>query len=221
MAQATRICIDIETLPDMRDGARQEYINNVTPPGNYKKQETIDAWLAHNADSIGDKEWRRTALDGARGRVLCVGYAVDGEPVRCAHNASEVDVLASIAAVMDNARWATIIGHNVEFDTRFLAQRMWIHGMPLPAVLQDAVSNRYSKHVFCTMRAWAGWRDTISLANLSAAFGLAAKTDLDGSKVFDAWQAGDVDRICDYCKQDVDITRNIARRMGAYITEVE
>ena len=60
----TILYIDLETIPCQIEGVRQEYIDNVQPPGQYKKKESIEQWKKDNAESAGDAEWRKTSFDG-------------------------------------------------------------------------------------------------------------------------------------------------------------
>ena len=40
------------------------------------------------------------------------------------------------------------------------------------------------------------------------------KTDMDGSKVYEAWKAGQIERIAEYCRGDVEAVRECERRIG-------
>src|SRR5210317_2009879 len=68
---------DIETVPDQSPDAFAEHVGNVKPPGNYKKQETIDQWLFDNAERIATEEWKKTALNGLRGEIVSIAWAID------------------------------------------------------------------------------------------------------------------------------------------------
>ena len=63
------------------------------------------------------------------------------------------------------------------------------------------------------MTAWAGSRDTISMDNLSAALGLAGKGDVNGSMVGQMFTDGKFEEIAHYCRDDVERTRSIHRKM--------
>jgi predicted PolB exonuclease-like 3'-5' exonuclease len=70
-----------------------------------------------------------------------------------------------------------------------------------------------SEFVYDTMIEWAGWGNRISLDRLGLALGLGGKGDFDGSMVYDAVKAGDINRVVEYCEQDVMLTRAIYNRM--------
>ena len=42
------IYFDIETIPTQSEYIKNHVQTNLTPPANYKKQETIDAWIEEN-----------------------------------------------------------------------------------------------------------------------------------------------------------------------------
>lgn len=103
----TTITIDIETLPDLRPGARERYIEdareNVKVPAGATKETlaadlgitdkdeikftartTLDArWIAEvgpsQAEPAGDAEWRKTSFSGLSGQLLMIGIAIDDE----------------------------------------------------------------------------------------------------------------------------------------------
>ncbi len=106
----TAIYLDIETVPDMRDGAREAFIenarNNVKAPSDLTKEKALDElgvtdaserkftskdralsmWCERfgqeKAEEIGDSEWRKTSFDATQGHICCVGWAIDdSEPV--------------------------------------------------------------------------------------------------------------------------------------------
>ena len=57
-------------------------------------------------------------------------------------------------------------------------------------------------------------RDFIKLDVLAKSLNIPSpKEDLDGSKVFEYYQAGNLADIYDYCKRDVETVKRIYRRM--------
>lgn len=108
----TTICFDIETLPDMRPGARDAFIaesraNFKAPSSLTKEQAAVDLGMtdaseikftskdnmlrlweqrfaAEKADEVGDQQWRKTSFDGAHGMICCIGAAFDDDkPMSC------------------------------------------------------------------------------------------------------------------------------------------
>ena len=72
------IYFDIETIPTQSEHLKNHVQTNLTPPANYKKQETIDAWIEENRDLA----YRKTALNGGFGQIVCIGYAINDNDVR-------------------------------------------------------------------------------------------------------------------------------------------
>lgn len=105
---SSKITIDIETLPDLRPGAREQFIKdaseNIKVPSGATKESlaadlgitdkdeikftpraSLDArWVIEigptHAEPIGDAEWRKTSFSGLLGRMFCIGVAIDDEP---------------------------------------------------------------------------------------------------------------------------------------------
>ena len=89
----TTLYIDLESVPDQSPGARQEFIDNVQAPGQYKKPESIAKWIEDNAESAGDAEWRKTSFDGTYGQICVIGWALDDgdlQSISCDPNHSEM-----------------------------------------------------------------------------------------------------------------------------------
>lgn len=213
---ANYVYLDIETIPDQSEGALEKYRQKVTPPGNIKKQESIDTWLAENSEKAAIDMLAKTSFDGGAGHVCSVGWAFNDGPVRVEH-AEDVGEEAGILDAFFRSlpdRDATIVGHNVlGFDIPFLLKRAVCLGVELPS---DYVFPRdpkpWSKNVFDTMVAWAGHREMISMNRLCGILGIVGKSGFDGSMVADAWARGEHLTIATYCDDDVRRTRSIHQK---------
>ena len=166
----------------------------------------------------------RTGLDGAFGRVCCIGLAFEDGPVSTIANAEDERVLLiGLAEAMDKAvepserLSTTVIGHNVSaFDLRFLVQRFIVRNVLPPTVLLRAAQAKpwETDKVFDTMVQWAGVGNRVSLDKLCLALGIESpKGELDGSKVWEYVQAGRLDEVADYCSRDVEQMRKVYKRM--------
>jgi predicted PolB exonuclease-like 3'-5' exonuclease len=71
----------------------------------------------------------------------------------------------------------------------------------------------YSEFIFDTMTQWAGYGNRISLDRLGRALSLGGKGDFNGSMVWDAIKNGEIERVAEYCAEDVELTRDIYKRM--------
>jgi len=193
--------LDIETLP-----ASEEY------------HQTLKMMHAKKSKKDDDfKEYLlKTSFDGAYGRILCIGYAVDDEEVGMLYNENDekktLEQFWSLAGTAD-----LFIGHNVmDFDLRFIFQRSIINGIKPPENLINLPFARYrSNPIFDTMKEWVKWsNNTVGLEHLALALGIPSPKDgIDGSQVWDFYKAGKVQEILDYCKRDVETTRAVYKRM--------
>lgn len=235
------IVLDLETIPCQDMELWQELeadrlvkleaeLADIKAPGNYKKPEAIEEFItakraemraAYLADA--GALYRKTALDGALGSVAVVGLAFgDGEPMSIDTSATtERDMLKGLMLIINeqcNAQSRPcFVGHNIAgFDLRFLWQRCVILGVkPSPWLPFDAKPWDTAR-IYDTMTQWSPDRDKrISLKRLCRALGVpTSKGDIDGSKVWDYWQAGKHAEVAEYCRADVVATRECYRRMA-------
>lgn len=212
-----KLVIDIETIPSQKAGLLEEIRATIAPPGNISKPESIAKWMEENADTSAQETYRKTALNGSQGEIICIGWSIDNRPVESMirHlDEPEHYLLKSFYSRFEVEYVETIIGHNlIAFDARFMFQRSVINGVHPSFNLHN--DTRYSGGlVFDTMTAWAGWGNRISLKNLCSALNIEVKQgDITGANVWDAVQAGRYDEIAEYCRQDVEATRAAYKRM--------
>lgn len=216
------IYFDIETIPTQSEHLKNHVQTNLTPPANYKKQETIDAWIEENRDLA----YRKTALNGGFGQIVCIGYAINDNDVRTIYfddwATSESDILKTffnelIECYRPSADITPhFIGHNIEnFDLRFIYQRAIVLGIKPPSFLPLNSKSYNNMYIFDTMTEWAGKRNYVSLNEVCLSLGIPTKGDeIDGSKVWDFVQAGKLKRVAEYCADDVEKVRAIHKRMA-------
>ena len=210
---------DIETIPDQREGILESYREKVTPPGNIKKQESIDIWMAENSEKAAIDMLAKTSFDGGAGHVCTIGWAVNDGAVQVEHAedvGEEKDILRAFFKAVP-PRDVTLVGHNIfGFDVPFLLKRAVVLGVELPSEWAFPRDPKpWSKGIFDTMTAWAGARDKISMNRLCGILGIVGKSGFDGSMVAEAWAAGDHLTIAHYCDDDVRRTRAIHQKFLA------
>ena len=245
--------LDIETVPSQRPDVLEEIraaeqlaldaaLAAIKPPGNYKKQETIDEWLATEAPKIAagltaafdanvDAAYRKTGLDGSFGQICVIGYALDDAAPRTIWSANGIDspcegelLEAFYCALTDmipaNMERATcVVGHNVTgFDLRYLVQRSIVNNIRPHRVISAAAQAKpwEINVVFDTMVQWGGTgaKPGGSLDKLCRALSVPSpKGDITGATVWDAVKAGRIKDVADYCARDVEAVRAIHRRM--------
>ena len=97
------------------------------------------------------------------------------------------------------------------FDLPVLKYRAMVHGIQSPWLHQagdkwNSYSSRYSMDWHCDLMEQLsdyGASARVKLAEVCAAFGFPGKFGVDGSKVADMIDAGDVSGVRDYCETDV------------------
>lgn len=248
----TALYIDIETIPaqrpdvlaDIRASKQAEFdaaLAAIAPPGNYKKQETIDEWMLTEAPKIAaklgadyetavDDAYRKTSFDGAFGQVCVIGFAIgNAEPshLRAINLTAEAerDLLMAFTdclseSIPANEAFTTVVvGHNVVgFDLRFLVQRYIINRVRPHVIIARASQAKpwEQDKVYDTMVQWggAGAKPGGSLDKLCKALSIPSpKGAMDGSKVWDFVKAGRAAEVAEYCAKDVAATRAVHQRM--------
>lgn len=219
--------LDIETIPSQSPAVHARIAETITVPGNISKADTIAAWEAEKKPALVKEAIAKTSFDGSVGHICCIGWAIgEGKPRSASIQRVEDEkltleaVLAEMAEVSENWQRPVIVGHNVvSFDIRFLWQRAIVLGIKMPGWFPRD-PKPWDSDVFDTMTAFAGSRNMIGMDRLCQALGLTGKDDIDGSMVAQLWADGEHDRIAEYCRADVERTRQIHRRMMVAYGEV-
>ena len=214
------IYLDIETIPNQSPEYRAEVRKSIKAPAQYKKQDSIDKWIAENGDAATDEAVAKTSFDPAHGHICTIGFALGDDKAEFYH-ADQLDreraIIAGFFGELPDMGVNQFVGHYISgFDLPFILRRAIVLGAKLPpSVAFPRQPKPWDDCVFDTMVAWAGPRDRISQDNLCKALGLQCKGDFDGSMVAKAWADGEHQTIADYCKRDVETVREIHKRFEA------
>jgi len=223
------IYIDIETLPSSDPKFIADVAATITAPGQYKKPESIAEWLAANKEQAVKDIVSKTSFDGLYGSIACIAWAFDDGPIQVVG----VDVSISESQMLHDfydsvseyvkvqysgcitSTPLTVIGHNVAgFDLPFLKHRSIIHGIkPQTDIYRAMNAKPWDSCIADTMLMWSPDREKrVSMDKLCKAFGITGKDGFDGSMVADTWPI-DPQKVMDYCKDDVERTRHIYKRL--------
>jgi len=209
-----KVCFDIETgplpLPELK-----EMMPEFEAPSNYKDEEKI-------AKVIESKRlaWiEKAALDARTGRVLAIGYTLEGQS-----GVQIVDDSEGEAALLESwwtyyrkcssvgAHW---IGHNIRsFDFPFLIRRSMKHGVCLPAGLL-ANGLRYDRLVVDLMEIWACGdfkAAFMSLDKMAKFLGVGAKNG-NGKDFYNLYKT-DQAKAFDYLRNDVRLVKQVWEKIG-------
>lgn len=215
------IYLDIETLPSANPALIDRIRSGIKPPGQYKKPESIAEWMAANAESAVAEELGKTALDGLYGSVCVIGWAIDDGPVHtdyiggCIETPDEGALIDFAFDQIDDASSDTVshasmplivVGHNIEFDVRFLLQRCIRYGIRIPHAIRSAFDYTSRPDYIDTMRVWAGFKGYVKLKELSHELLGDAGDDIDGSDVARVWAASP-QTVAEHCRRDVERVR--------------
>jgi len=209
------IYFDIETIGTEDEAVIADIAATIKPPGTHKKAETIEKWMQEEAPAAIKEAVAKTSFDGGVGRIVCLGYAVEDDPVITIVG-DEREILQSFfKQIYDNQRYV-FVGHNiVSFDLKFMWKRAVVLGIkPPPRIPFKAKA--WDEAIYDTMLQWdSDPSKRISLDKLCLALGVpTSKGDMDGSMVWDKWREGKIAEISDYCAKDVEATRLVYKKMA-------
>lgn len=228
--------IDIETLalPDFRERVGLQ-LERTMRLGNMR----LEQQERYLEDIAAEEErcYQLGSLSATSGRILCLavhvgpvpGLEFDGvEKKEREHvfgisaDSTEEDEKSALAGFLQllqdfDADTDELVGHNIlGFDLPFIFQRCVVNGIPVRPFVD--LSEFHVRGVFDTMhRWWLGARRNVSLDDIAWALGIeSSKTaEVEGSKVFDLYQAGKLAEIREYNLNDVRVTRKVYERMVA------
>jgi len=191
--------LDIETLPAEKD--KHEILKNIHQKKKDKgrTKQTLEQFIEN------------TNFGGAFGRIFCLCYAIDDEPVQNLFG-DEREILKKFWEICREIQ--LFVGHNVlDFDLKFIYQRSII--LQVKPSIPISFRRYYSEQVFDIMHEWTKWNGYISMDELACALGIpSSKGDIDGSRVHEFYKKGKHQEIIDYCKKDVEVTRAIYKKMN-------
>jgi len=198
-----KLYLDIETLPAPSDKHEVlKFLHEKKIKKNKAEKKDFEQYLLE------------TSFDGAFGRILCIGYAINDEQTEIIHeDNNEKRMLEKFWEVANSSD--LFIGHNVmDFDLRFIYQRSIINNVKPSKSLSFARYRNFP--IYDTMREWAKWSfdSSLGLEPLALALGIPTSKDgIDGSQVCSFYKDGKVQEILEYCKRDVDVTRKVYKKM--------
>lgn len=238
------VFLDIETIPGQGcfdDFLQAELENFKAPSSLTKTQACADLGITGNdakftskddaiakwekefskekAPQVAEEKWLKTSFDGAKGEICSIAWKVDGSKAKSASRKpfSEREILFHFfndVKIDCNGRPPFFIGQYIAgFDLKFIFHRAVILGIKPPFSLP--FDGRHGKDYYCTQQAWAGFNGRMSQDNLCNALGIKGKPDdIDGSKVWDFYKAGKIERIEEYNRDDIEKVEQIYNRIN-------
>lgn len=219
------ITFDIETIPCQLPGILEELKAAVQAPAQHKKPESIAEWLKENRDAEAESALLKTSFDGGLGQIVCIGWAIDND-VACSVQAADLSAQAEAEVLRawfdsvgplytgNHGTKPVLIGHNhVGFDIPFMWKRCMVHGIRPPSWFPRN-PKPWSDSVIDTMLLWdPTQRAGGSMDRLCRLLGIPGKDGISGADVWPMVKAGDIDGVARYCRDDVERTRALFKRM--------
>lgn len=228
--------LDIETLalPGFRDRVGPKLEKDLRL--GYMRLEQQQRYLEDIA-AEEERVYQLGSLNATSGRVLSIavhvgplpGFEVEGLNSDQSEHAFGIDeagneqeeakaLIDFLTLVSDfDLECDEIVGHNIiGFDLPFIFQRCLVNNISVRPPINLGEYN--VRGVFDTMRGWwLGGRNRVALDDVAWALGFeSSKTaDVEGSKVFDLYQAGRLAEIREYNLNDVRVTRKVYERLIA------
>ena len=198
--------LDIETVP--------AYPSYDQMPIEWKKLWDKKASYI-NRDDLPDEEfYHQAGIYAEFGKVVAISVAfvtTDWQMrVKTYYGDGEKCILERFKQLLDNyfSKPDTYLcAHNgKEFDFPYIARRMLVNNIPLPAVLDNHGRKPWETRLLDTMELWkfGDYKHFTSLELLAKLFDLPSpKTETTGKDVWKIyWEDHDLDRIAQYCEKD-------------------
>ena len=210
---------DIETIPSQDPAIRADILAGIKAPGQFKKPESIAAWLEENRDAEAEAEWLKTSFDGGAGQIVCIGFA-DGDGKAYSYipgdlsRAEERSTIEAFFCALTDAGHRTLVGHNIiGFDLPFIWKRCMVLDIKPPAIFPRN-PKPWSELVQDTMLLWDGQqRAGGSMERICRLLGIPGKGDFGGADVWPAIRDGRFAEVAEYCRGDIERTRAMFKRM--------
>jgi len=228
--------LDIETvpLPTFRErvGPKLEHDFRLAKMQIEQQQRYLEDIAAEE-----ERQYQLGSFAATSGRILSIavqlgsipGFELDGVTPNHGEYAfgideqgneqNEAQALRDFLNLMSDfdAECDLLVGHNViNFDLPFIFQRCLVNNIAVKPFID--LSEFRVQGVYDTMRGWwLGARKPVALDDLAWALGIeSSKTsEVEGSRVFELYQAGKLAQIREYNLNDVRVTRKVYERMVA------
>jgi len=174
-----------------------------------------DKFKEEKAPEVADEKYRKTSFDGGKGNICSIAWGDQDNTWSVSLDTCEDEVIMinKFLNALPTRIDPFFIGHNIRFDLKFLFKRCIINQINHKGIFKPY--GRHDKDFYCTQESWAGFKEIMSQDNLCNILGIEGKPDdIDGSKVWDHFKDGQIARIEEYNRYDVDTVRQIYNRLN-------
>jgi DNA polymerase elongation subunit (family B) len=213
--------LDIETVPAFPS---YEQLSERLQKLWNKKAERLAPFNSLPDEAVSPESiYSRAGIYAEFGKIICisVGAFLKGELRIKSFSGHDEKMLLSEFADLLNKRYNRpehlLCAHNgKEFDFPYMARRMLVLGITIPAILDLSGKKPWEVNHLDTMELWkfGDYKNYTSLDLLAAIFDIPTpKDDIDGSQVANVYyKENDLPRIVQYCTKDVLTVAQIFRR---------
>jgi len=219
--------IDIETVPSVSDFDLLDDAMKVLWDKKSKQLRT--------EEQSAKEVYGKAGIYSEFGKIICIsaGVIVEKNPfslrLKSFYGDDEKLILEDFSTMLSKfakaPKEALLCAHNgKEFDYPYIARRMIINNVKIPALLDNAGKKPWEVKLLDTMELWkfGDYKSYTSLDLLTTILGIPTpKDDIDGSMVAGIYFGdNDIERIVRYCEKDVvAITQTLLRFMGKPLIE--
>jgi 3'-5' exonuclease len=219
--------LDVETVPLHPDF---EALDEVFKPL------WVDKSRKYSYETLTPEElyFEKAGIHAEFGKIVCISVgALKADPqnnslklhIKSFYGHDEKAVLQDFKAMLDrkynDSSRHYLCGHNgIEFDFPYIARRMMINDIALPALLDISGSKSWdNRWLLDTMDMWkfGDYKEKTSLNLLAACFGIPSpKDDISGKDVARVYHhENDLERIMIYCQKDILTLCRLFQRFAA------
>jgi uncharacterized protein YprB with RNaseH-like and TPR domain len=211
--------LDIETVP------QEESFDNLIKED--QELYALKTQYQRREDYTPAEFYDRAGIWAEFGKIICisVGFFTRSDTNRqfrtTSYTGTEFKILNEFSKMLEehfSRNEHLLCGHNAkEFDFPYIARRMIIHGMELPAKLNLFGKKPWEIPHLDTMELWkfGDYKHYTSLKLLTRILGIESpKDDIDGSQVRNVFYLEkDIKRIANYCERDVVAVAQVLLRL--------
>ncbi|MDT8400229.1 MAG: 3'-5' exonuclease [Bacteroidales bacterium] len=202
--------LDIETVPMVSS------FDELSPSFRFL-WEKKSAYFRKEDEGASDV-FDRAGIYAEFGKIICISLGIISGPedkmslrLKSLYGHNEKNLLEDFSLMINSFssnKEALLCAHNgKEFDYPYIARRMIINGLKIPAILDNAGKKPWEIHLLDTMELWkfGDYKNYTSLELLAGLMGVPTpKDDIDGSMVAGVYyKEKDIIRIARYCEKDV------------------
>lgn len=210
MSMKNHLGLDIETIPSRE-------LSDYSSAIQEKIFEKIERRQSH--DPKFDYNYF-ASLHGDFGKIIClsIGYITEEETIRLKSfwGDDEHQILIQFNDTIEKHQGIFVHYNGLNFDVPFILQRMTHHGMAPAGNSFGNIRKFTADPHFDVMMMYYNWdlQKALPLGVLAELYGiLSPKENMSGDRVYQAYQAGEWQKIVRYCEFDTATTLNLWRRI--------